>query len=309
MRSGGAAKLIVGCCVLWLVPMRALGLDSAQLAQLLRVRAGATCLSAEDLAPLVEQWVYDEPLPRDLLVEVEGSASDPHSANFRVVSAGRTIAHRAFDPGPPRCEHLQAAISLAIALALKVSLLDGLGEALPDDPGAAAWSLTAAGLASHRVLPEFAPGFELRAQYEFGPLWALRLSAFGLLAQTIALERTAVSFDAALLAGRIDVCVRGALTSALYARVCAGLAGGALYAQGHGSASTRSATLAWFAFANAVALGVSISEHWSLELEFSLTVPLRRLRVRVDDSRGRELDGRSLAALGFILGIGPSYRF
>ena len=44
----------------------------------------------ESLAPEVEQWAYDAKVPRDLAIEVEGSARDERSASFRVVAAGHT---------------------------------------------------------------------------------------------------------------------------------------------------------------------------------------------------------------------------
>jgi hypothetical protein len=316
-RDGSAANLIglatFSVLIAWLfaAPIEARALDSAQVQQLLRVRAGATCLSAESLAPLVEQWLYDETLQADVVIEVEGSASDPHSASFRVVRAGQTIAHRAFQPGPPRCEHLRAALALAIAFAFKASLLDQLGRPLLDDPTARAegWWLSMAGLASYRLLPSFAPGLDVHAELALGRSFALRLGALGVTALGVDFERTTGGFDSVLVAARADVCVHGALTNTLYARVCAGLLGGAVYAWGYGQPNPRSSLLGWSAFTNAAGLSLSLAERWSLGLEFAVSFPLRPLRIGTRDSSGAEIESRSLAAVGFMLSLGPSYHF
>jgi len=286
-------------------------LDTEQLQRLLRVRRGVTCLSAESLAAEVEQWVYDEPLPQAVVIEVDGSWSDPQSASFRVIGAGRTIAHRAFEPGPPRCEHLRAALGLAIALAFKASLLDGLGRPLADDPQARVegWSLTAAGLATYRLLPGFAPGLELRAMLGLGRSFALRVGVLGVAALGVDFERAAGGFDAVLSAGRADACVRAAFTEGPRVQVCAGVLAGALYAGGYGGPQRQSALLGWVSFVNAASASVAITERWSLGLEVSVSFLLRPLSLGVRDSAGREVDARSVPSVGYVASLGPSYDF
>jgi hypothetical protein len=92
-------------------------------------------------------------------------------------------------------------------------------------------------------------------------------------------------------------------------QACTGVLGGALYARGDASASSRSSVLAWIALPVVAALSVELSRRWSLGVETSLILPLRHLRIGVEDSSGAEVDGRSLAAVGFALSLGPMYRF
>jgi hypothetical protein len=286
-------------------------LDSRRLRELLQVRPGATCVNVESLAAYIEPWLEEDTRLDDVSIMVEGSPTDPREASFRVLRAQQTVAHRAFRPGPARCEYLQAALGLAIALALRASLLEELGEALPDDPDAQTrgWSLAAAGLATYQVLPGFAAGVELRSELGLGPSASLRFGAFGLLADGIPFDGGTGGFDAVLIAARADACVRTAWTRSLRVQACTGVLGGALYARGGASASSRSSVLAWIALPVVAALGVELSRRWSLGVEISLILPLRHLRIGVEDSSGAEVDGRSLAAVGFALSLGPMYRF
>ncbi len=285
--------------------------DAQQVRQLLRVRPGATCLSSERLAREVEQWLYDEEIATDVTIVVEGSAKDPRSAVLRVVRAGRTLAHRAFEPGPAGCDRLQAAVGLAIALALKASMVDELAQPLGDDPVARAygWSLSAASIGTYQVLPGFAPGLGLAAHWALGPRVAFRFGAVGVRAFDAELERSGGRFDATLIAGRCDACVRAMLTTGLRAQACAGVLGGGLSASGNDFANARTSVVAWFAFANAAGLELELSTHWSLTLDFSVAFPFHGVRIGIEDSDGTEVDGQSLDRAGFALEIGPMYNF
>lgn len=294
-----------------LTPSTAVAADLDQLEQMLRVRPGATCLQSDALARSVEPWLYDVALPRDTFVEVEGSNSQHVvSASFLVVRGGQTIAHRTFDPAPPRCEHMHATIGLAIALSLKATLLEDLGRPLPDDPQVRedAWSLTAVAVGAHRVLPEIAPGFELRAELPITGSFSIRLGAFALLASSIDLQMVAGSFDAFLFAGRLDACLRLRLAPWLHAGACGGVLSGPLYARGR-EGLDRSTVLGWVALTNAASLRAQLGYHWALQLELGLSFPLRELRVGIEDVEGREVEARGLNAVGFLASFGPSYRF
>ncbi|MET0385552.1 MAG: hypothetical protein ABW321_06320, partial [Polyangiales bacterium] len=109
--------------------------------------------------------------------------------------------------------------------------------------------------------------------------------------------------------GRLDACARRILWRPLSARVCAGLAAGALYARGHGQVDPRSVVLGYFAFVNTGGAALTLSQRWSIDIQVSLIWSLRRLSVGVTDRSGRELEARALPPVGFVLGLGPSYHF
>ncbi|HEX2678634.1 MAG TPA: hypothetical protein VHM19_18405 [Polyangiales bacterium] len=313
MRSRAAHPLTLAALLLGVLscatPARAL--EAKPLRQVLRVRAGATCLSTDSLAPLVEQWLQADTVRSDVTIVVDGSASDPRSARLRVVREGQTLSHRAFEPGPARCESLQAAVSLAIALALKASLLDELGEPLPDDPAARlqGWSLSAAGMATYALLPAPAPGLELGARLALAPAVVLRFGVLGVGAFGVAFEHSAASFDSILVAARADACARIQLTGSLRARACSGLLGGPLYARGRGVEGAQSSVVGWIAWANGLGLDLELGEHWSLGFDFSLALPLHRVRIGIDDSSGKSLASQALAVAGYAASLGPLYRF
>ncbi|HEX4354918.1 MAG TPA: hypothetical protein VHZ95_18430, partial [Polyangiales bacterium] len=286
-------------------------LDAQRLRALLQVHPGATCVNAETLASAIEPWLREDTLQSDVKIAVEGSASDPRDVSFRVVRANETVAHRAFEPGPERCDYLHAALGLAIALALRASLLDELTELLPDDPEALTrgWALALAGDATYQLLPSFAPGIEARAELGLGPHVAIRFGALGLFADGIAFDRSTGGFDAGLIAARADACLRIPFGHGLHAQLCSGLLGGALYARGDVAGTRRSSLLAWIALPIAIGLTVDLSRHWSLGFEPSVALPLRRIRIGVEDSHGAEVEGRSLAVAGFALSMAPVYRF
>jgi len=285
------------------------------LEQLLRVRPGATCLSGERLASQVEQWLHDEEISTDVNVVVQGSNTDPRSAVLHVMRAGRTLAHRAFEPGPARCDYLHAAIGLAIAIALKASLVDEIAQPLPEDPKELAygWSLSAESLGTYQKLPGFAPGIGLAVHRGLGPNVALRFGVLGVRAFDADMERKQLHFDASLIAARCDVCARAMPFDGLYVQMCAGLLGGALYAQGTAQGTDSeypvSSIVPWFAFANSAGLRLDLSTHWSLTLDISVAFPFHAVRITVEDFNGTEVDRQSLARAGFALGIGPMYNF
>lgn len=295
---------------LWTASATARAVDSDQLERVLRVRRGATCLTAEDLAHAVEPWLYDQALPPNVLIEVEGSPVFARAASFRVVSMGQTIAHREFAPGPPRCEHLLALLGLTIALSLRASLFDTLGRPMPDDPQAIAeaWSLTAAGVASYALLPGFAPGLELGVERGLGPVFGVRMSALAVTAPDVGFAKHAITFAAVLTGARVDACVRGELSRTLRAQVCAGIVGGVLFAIGRGETG-KNTQLAWLSVADAAGASLALSRRWSLDVEVAIDFLLRPLRIGIHDETGREVDSRAVPTVGLLASIGPRYHF
>ncbi len=289
----------------------ALAATANDLRSILRVQRGASCLREEQLAAEVEQWLYDEPPQVDVAIIVVGSSVDARSVRLRVVREGRTLAHRAFEPGPERCDHLHAAVGLSIALILRASLMDELGQPLPDDPAARERddSLWVAVAINHDLLPGISPGLQLGAELALGRHAAIRFGALGTATMRREFERKLAGFDGGIIAARSDLCTRARATSSLRWGACAGLLGGVLYVTGVDVARAKSSTVVWMAFANTIGLDFELSERWSLGLELSLLFPLRQVRIGIDDARGAEVDGVSLARLASVLSIGPAYHY
>lgn len=281
-------------------PATARAVDAQQVKRLLRVQPGATCLSAERLALQVEKRMPDEEIPTDITIVVEGSTTDPRGAILYIVRGGQTLAHRDFDPGPARCEYLEAAVGLAIALSLR---------ALPPKPNTRGWSLSAACLGTYRMLPGFASGLDLAAHWAFNTNVVLRLGALGNMAFDADLERNIGRVDATFIAARLDACLNVAPTDGLHVRVCAGMLSGAVYIRGTDFSNPRSAVFPWTALANAVGLQLDLSTHWSLTLDFSVAFLLHEVRIGVEDFSGTEVDGQSFSRASFALGFGPMYNF
>jgi hypothetical protein len=300
------------------------------------VDPGVTCLDATALVDDVRSWLGDGSVEPDLSIEVQGSAVDPRAVAFRVLRGGRVIASRRFDPGPARCDHLHAALSLAIAMALKASLVDELaperqepgvptvpttvlpatvmpaGEAnapAPPHPAEAPWGLGLAPLGAVAVLPGPAVGGELGLERVVVQFLSLRLSALALAARNETFDAAPGRFDAELFAGRLDVCAGVDLPGPLRVRGCVGLGAGVIRAQGYGFPQSRVAGIPWVAIADDLEIVARIDRRWSMEGAVSLILPLARNSLVVRDFSGTTLAERRLASFGGSLAIGPVLRF
>jgi hypothetical protein len=183
----------------------------------------------------VEPLLDDPRIPNDLMFVVEGSARDPRSARLRVLRDARTIAERAFEPGPERCGHLHAAVGLAIALAINAAREDERKQLRT-------WSVSGAGLWTYRLLPQLAPGAEVLARRAFGEHALVRAGVMAAFAFDEPL-RPQGSFDATLLVARLDACMRPRLSPGLRATGCAGAQGGVLHVSGSDVASPTSSAV------------------------------------------------------------------
>jgi len=274
--------------------------DAEHILRQLRVEPGATCLTAARLAAEVEQLLADAPVADDFVFFVEGSASDPRNAYLRVVRQEGVVARRAFEPGPDRCNHLHAAVALAIAFAIKAESEEPR-EVIRD------WSLSGAGLWSYRLLPQFAPGAELSVRRALGEHVLLRAGALGVVAFGTRLESLPGTFDATLVAGRAEGCGRIELVSSLHGGACVGMLGGMLHVGGDDVASATSSTVPWIALSSALDFEFALAARWSLLLGISASFLLHRVRVGFETTSGAQAESRALDRLGFALGIGAAY--
>jgi hypothetical protein len=293
-----------------------------QLHEAITVEAGSTCLDAETLVEQVQSWVGGDTVDADVVVDVRGSPDQPRVVDFRMLRSGRVVAVRRFDPGPSRCEQLHAVLGLAIAMALKASLIEELAPtvaplpvpAAPSLPvlradGAPSWAIASGALVAVAILPDSAFGVDARVERALTPTFRARLGLLAVLASGEAFSGTTGHFDAWLLAPRLDLCAGMDVTSGVRARGCMGLSAGGLHAQGYGFPSTQSALIRWLAVANELGVTADLSRRWSIDASATLILPVARNSIVLRDYSGDVLLQRDLASVGWIFGAGPLVRF
>jgi hypothetical protein len=259
----------------------------------------------------VSSWLGTDQVSAPLSIEVHGSPFFARTVWFRIRRGSTTLAERRFEPAPARCDDLHAAVGLAIALALKASVLDSLIGATTHGYAHAGrpFRIAVQGLGGVAVVPGTDFGISLSLQRSLADHFAARLSAIGLLGPSGDFEHDQGRFKTWLAMGRLDVCSRFAEFPSLDISVCVGIAAGSLYATGEAFPMTRHALIAYVAVANALEFDVALSRHWSLAIAIDVLVPLRRTSFVVRDQSGTVTATHDLAEAGALLGIGPAYHF
>jgi len=273
------------------------------------VQPGATCLDARVLAEHVTTWLGTSKVRSDLRILVQGSATSPSDASFRIDSGDGEVAQRQFVPGPERCEHHHAVVGLAVALAIRASLLGEISGKLPSAEPARVWALAMQLAVARGVVPGWGFGGEVRGEWAASRGFTLRAGILGLYAAEGSFAHVAGSFDVLLLAARIDACGVFALSSWLDGRACAGFAGGGLRARGRDFPSSDSSLVRWFAVANSLDVTARVSNHWAINLGFELLVPLERTTIVLRDTTETIVAGVDLSSAGVLARVGPVYRF
>jgi hypothetical protein len=246
-----------------------------------------------------------------LAIEVHGSPYFARTVWFRIRRAEKTLAERRFEPAPARCDDLHAAVGLAIALALKASLLDSVIGAQTRSDGHASrpFRLALQALGGVAVIPGADFGLTVSLQRSLAERIAARLAVVGLVGPRGDFEHDRGRFKTWLGAGRLDICSPLVEVSSLEVSACVGVAAGALYATGEAFPMSRHAFISYVAVANALELDLGLGTHWSLTLAIDLLVPLRRTSFVVRDQAGRVIATRDPAAAGALLAVGPAYHF
>jgi hypothetical protein len=290
-------------------PAPSSGLQS--LAAAVTIDPGVTCLDSAELVEHIAGWLGTQRVSAPVAIEVYGSPHFARTVWFRIRRANATLAERRFEPAPARCADLHAAVGLAIALALKASLLDSLVGSRHDGELAASrpFRVVAQALGGLAVVPGVDLGFDLSLQRSIAERFAARLAVLALLGPFGGFQDDRGRFQTWLTVGRVDLCSRLAELPGLRLSVCAGIAAGGLYATGEAFPRSRYALVAYVAVANALELDVSLGARWSLALAIDVLVPLRRTRFVVRDEAGTVLAARDLASAGALLAVGPAYRF
>lgn len=286
----------------------ATGAEFQDLASALTIERGRTCLDSGDLVEHVTSWLGTERVVSPLQIEVQGSPYFARTVWFRIRRGRETLAERRFDPAPARCADLHAAVGLAIALALKASLLDDFlhARSLGD---AHHTRFAVQGIVGIAVIPDADFGLSLSLQHWFSERFAARLTALGLHAPFGNFQDDQGRFRTWLGAGRLDLCSRIADLSGLDISACVGVAAGALYATGEAFPMSREALVPYVSIANTIELDINLSDRWSLTTEIDVLVPLRRTTFAVRDEENTVLATHHLAAAGALIAIGPAYHF
>jgi hypothetical protein len=277
----------------------------------LHVEPGVTCVTAATLADHVQAWLGSDQIDADLWVQVKGSEDDPRVVSFTMGRGGQVLAHRRFQPGPDPCDHLQAALGLAIALAIRVSLLDDLAPRAPEAAPARTevWALAGDAVASWGVLPGSALGVGARVERKLPPNFELRLGLDGQGGWDKTFDHVSGAFDAALFALRLDACVRFVFGGPVAGLGCFGFEAGGVYARGRDFATPRSSVARWLAAANAFGVTIDVAPRWSVQGTLTVVLPLEHPQIGVQTSSGAVVDARNLAPWGGELAVGPVYRF
>lgn len=285
--------------------------QTQDLAAALTIDPGATCLTAEALVEHVSSWLGTERVAAPLAIEVHGSPYFARTVWFRIRRGQTTLAERHFEPAPARCDNLHAGVGLAIALALKASLLDSvIGAPTQDDARTSRpFRIGAQGLGALAVVPGVDFGIGLSLQHTVAERFAARLMVLALLGPHGAFQQDQGRFQTWLTLGRLDVCSRLVELGGLTVSACVGIAAGGLYATGETFPMSRRALVAYVAVANALECALALSTRWSLTIALDVLVPLRRASFVVRDQVGSVIATHDLAAAGVLFAVGPAYRF
>jgi hypothetical protein len=306
-----------------LTPYAAAAEPARPLRQAITVEPGATCIDASTLTEQIQSWLGTDSVDTDVVVDVRGSPEHPRVVSFRTLRSGRVVAVRTFDPGPSRCEQLHAVVGLAIAMALKASLIEEVAPSVgptpvptasPARPGSAPearlpWTAALEAVAALAVLPDPAFGVEARVERALLPALRARLGLLATLAPGESFEGAPGRFTTWLLAPRLDLCAGLDVTPRLEVRGCMGMSGGGLHAEGYSYPSPRSTFLRWLAVANELGVAAELSRRWSIDADATLILPVARNSIEVRDYSGNVLFRRDLAAAGWVFGAGPLFRF
>jgi hypothetical protein len=268
-------------------------------------------LDSADLIEQVSTWLGTDRVSAPLAIEVHGSPYFARTVWFRIRRGNVILAERRFEPAPARCDALHAAVGLAIALALKASLLDSLIGARASGEAHASRSsrVGVQALGGVAVIPGADFGIGLSLQSSVAERFAARLSFLGLFGPYGDFQRDQGRFETWLTIGRLDVCSILADLHSLNISACVGIAAGGLYATGEAFPMSTHALIPYVAMANALEFDLELGTRWSLDLALDVLVPLQRTRFVVRDQAGTVIAAHDLASAGALIAVGPVYHF
>jgi hypothetical protein len=292
----------------------------------IEVEPGATCLAADKLVRRVERWLNDTKVDARIRVRVIGDESEPFKVSFSIDRGdGHAPAVRRIDDAPADCDQLHSALALSIALAIDASILGGSAAPsdLPDDETLVApkeppaesepryfrLAVAALGQLSTGLLTsDLGLGAEGRVEVGFVPWLDVRVGA---LFAAVGEQRVAAipgTFDATIVAGRVDLC--GAYSPAEPLRLLACGTGvlGQFRTVGHDYTASEAQVSLWSAAGGGLEAQALVVDRLAFALSIDLLIPFARRTILVVDSLGRPVAERDLTGVGILIGVGAVFR-
>ncbi len=266
--------------------------------------AGATCLEQSRLESQVQTWLGRDRIRADIRLEVRGDERDPRAVLFRISRAGKTHERR-FDRLPESCDDATAVLALAIALAIDASVLTGVFAPSPKvQPPQRLIAIEAA--VGFEVLPGVSVGATAGLEYGLLDWLSARLDIGTQFSWGNSIDGTSGLFDAALGVAIPQFCAGGPLTERVRVELCSGAELGVVHAQGHGFATSRSATGGWVMAQGGIRLLWTAAVSWVLDVDgvFPVYVP----EFRAESAQGGPLK-RDLNPPGALVSVGPVFFF
>lgn len=297
--------------------------DGRPLVDAIAVEGEAACVERERLAEHVEAWLGRDGLdPRlDVIAREREDAVE-----FQLRRDGEVRVERTIDPAPRDCADRQAALALAIALAIDASVLDTIVPA-PPVPVAAPPAKTA-----EPDRPPPAPARpRLRVALLVGPVALLEVLDHAAFGGEIGVELRPIAFldvrlgvlaagglpiDLAdgeiapvLVGGRADACpARSFARERLRLRLCVGIAAAATIARGRDFASNLQPALPWAAVLAGGEAEVKLAGRVGLRAHASLVAPFVRPSFVARDDGGDVVARSDAPPVGAWLGLGLAIR-
>lgn len=302
----------------WLAPLvaswvavsaRAQDVAERPLSEILVVSGGGECLAPDALAEQVASWLGRDDADARLRIEVRARGDPPALVEFFVAVDGVPRAQRDFTNLPVACGDVRAVVSLAIALAIDATLLEGIGvgpveEAVRFERQARV-ALEAMGSAG--LVPDLVVGGDLAWEVAWSERFESRVGVLVTAPAEAGLDPGRV--QRWLAAGHAEVCLARSL-GAERMRACVGPAAGVLLARGHAFDRPRSTQLPWVAVSARIDARFPLGAGVDLGLALEGFVPIVRPRLVVEGPGGAGVVAAEDASpVGFAVAIGPAFAF
>lgn len=306
--------------------------QTRSVSEAISVPDGIECLEHAALSDAVVGWLERGEVDDRLSLLVEASAEAPRAVGFVVLDGEQPLASRRFAALPAPCPDRRAALSLAIAIAIDATVLNGLlperHDPEPTEPEPAPPELTPAtdapavgqerdadtgvhvglaltGSVPVGLLPDAVVGAELAVELELG-LLTLRAGVLGTAIDEADVGRGSAGVQ--LVAGRLDACLHNEVAP-LRLDGCLGIGAGFAFAEGSGFSEPLSARLGWVAAIGRLAVTIPSASVLAARIGLDAHVPLLRPQLDVLARNREVLASRSFPAVGITPSLGVFLRF
>jgi hypothetical protein len=289
----------------------------------IEVEPGATCLAADKLIRRVERWLNQTKVDARIRVHVRGDDSDATEVQFSIDRGdGQPPAVRRIDDAPADCEQLHSALALSIALAIDASILGGEvpeddtwleeeeGPPPAEEPAYLRVALGVLGqLSTGLVTSDLALGAAGRLELGFVPWLDLRVGAVFSSAGGQRVEAVPGTYDASIVAGRLDLCAAYAPAEVLRLLACTSGVIGEFRTSGHDYTESKDQDSLWTAAGGGLEAQALILDRLALALSADLLIPFARRTIRVLDTADMTtVAQRELTSVGVVIGVGAVFR-